>query len=153
MAPGQENDHELQAYSRVLPSWLRIRGGVLLCWANAGMVPECATEFEEEVLVDGIGLAEAIEMLRAEVLAAQTKAAGAAVRFPVETLTVQLKVGLTKLADGKVGFKVPFVGAELGASAGLHQETTQTVTLVLGPPVNAQGQPISVSQPTDEEKG
>ena len=103
--------------------------------------------------MDGIGLAQAIEMLRTEVLAAQTQATGAAVHFPIQTLTVQLKVGLTKLADGKVGFKVPFVGAELGASGGLHQETTQTVTLVLGAPVNAQGNPISVSQATDEEKG
>src|SRR5919206_1046540 len=103
--------------------------------------------------MDGIGLADAIEMLRAEVLAAQSKAAGAAAQFPIQTLTVQLKVGLTKQADGKLGFKVPFVGAELGASAGLHQDTSQTVTLVLGPPVDRQGRPISVAQVTDEEKG
>ena len=102
--------------------------------------------------MDGIGLADAIEMLRAEVLAAQSKAAGAKAQFPIQTLTVQLKVGLTKLADGKVGFKVPFVG-ELGASAGLHQETTQTVTLVLGPPVDPQGRPVSVTQVTDQLKG
>ena len=103
--------------------------------------------------MDGIGLADAIEMLRAEVLAAQSKAAGARAQFPIQTLTVQLKVGLTKLADGKVGFRVPFVGAELGASAGLHQETTQTVTLVLGPPVDQEGRPIQVSEATDEVKG
>jgi NTP-dependent ternary system trypsin peptidase co-occuring protein len=102
--------------------------------------------------VDGIGLSEAIEMLRTEMLAAQTRATGAAVHFPIQTVTVQLKMGLTRLADGKVGFKVPFVGAELGVSGGLHQETSQTVILVLGPPVNTQGQPISVGQATDEEK-
>jgi hypothetical protein len=62
-------------------------------------------------------------------------------------------VGLTKLADGKVGFKVPFVGAEVGASAGLHQETTQTVTLVLGPPVDKQGHPVTVAEATDKLKG
>jgi hypothetical protein len=100
----------------------------------------------------GIGLAEAIEMLRAEVSTAQTKATGAAVQFPIQTLTVQLKVGLTKLADGKVGFKVPFVGAELGGSAGLHQETTQTVTLVLGPPVDQKGRPVSVAKATNTLK-
>jgi hypothetical protein len=103
--------------------------------------------------MDGIGLADAIEVLRAEVLAAQTKAAGQPVQFPIQTLTVQLKVGLTRLADGKVGFKVPFVGAEAGALAGLHQETVQTVTLVLGPPVDQQGRPVSVAQVTDELKG
>jgi len=48
---------------------------------------------------------------------------------------------------------VPFIGAELGASGGLHQETTHTVTLVLGPPVDQQGRPVSVTQVTDELKG
>jgi hypothetical protein len=102
--------------------------------------------------MDGIGLADAIEMLRAEVLAAQNEGAGKGAQFPIQTLTVQLKVGLTRLADGKVGFKVPFVGLEAGASAGLHQETTQTVTLVLGPPVDLEGRPVSVAQTTGELK-
>ena len=92
-------------------------------------------------------------MLRAEVLAAHLKAAGSKAHFPIQTLTVQLKVGLTKLADGKAGFTVPFIGAEVGASGGLHQETTQTVTLVLGPPVDEAGRPIAVAQSTNEVKG
>src|SRR5947209_16474641 len=100
--------------------------------------------------MDGIGMAEALEMLRADVFRAQQSAASAEVQFPIQTLTVQLKVGLTKLADGKAGFKVPFVGAEIGVSAGLHQESTQTVTLVLGPPVDRQGQPVKVAQASDE---
>ncbi len=102
--------------------------------------------------MDGIGMSDAIEMLRNEVLAAQLKAAGTAVQFPIQTLTVELKVGLTKLADGKAGFKVPFIGAELGVAAGLHQETVQTVTLVLGPPVDQEGRPVRVAQATDERK-
>jgi Trypsin-co-occurring domain 2 len=103
--------------------------------------------------MEGIGLAQAIEILRAEVAAARTNAIGQPLQFPIQTLTVQLKVGLTRLADGKLGFKVPFVGAEVGASAGLHGETTQTVTLVLGPPVDDQGRPVSVAQTTDGLKG
>jgi hypothetical protein len=103
--------------------------------------------------MDGINLAEAIEMLRAEVLAAQRAAAGADAQFPIQTLTVQSKVGLTKLVDGKVGFKVPLVGAELGASTGLHQETIQMVTLVLGPPVDQQGRAVTVALATAELKG
>jgi hypothetical protein len=103
--------------------------------------------------MDGIDLADAIEALRAEVLAAQLKSAGAKVQFPIQTLTIELKVGLTKTADGKAGFKVPFVGAEIGASAGLHQETAQTVTIVLGPPVDQQGRAVKVAQSTDEDKG
>ncbi len=103
--------------------------------------------------VNGIGLADAIDMLRAEVLTAQQKGAGAKAQFPIQTLTVQLTVGLTRLADGKASFTVPFIGAELGASGGLHQETAQTVTLVLGPPVDEHGRTIAVAQSTDEVKG
>ena len=102
--------------------------------------------------MDGIGLADAIEMLRSEILEAQKKGAGAAVQFPIQTLTVQFKVGLTKQADGKVGFTVPFIGAELGVSGGLHQETTQTVTVELGPPIDREGRPVKVAQASDVEK-
>jgi len=69
--------------------------------------------------MDGIDLAEAIEALRAEILAAERNSAGAEVRFPIQTLTIELKVGLTKTADGKAGFRVPFVGAEIGHVGGI----------------------------------
>ena len=52
---------------------------------------------------DGIGLAEALELLRAELAAARDKAAGTDVQFPIETLTVELKVGVTRSADGRAG--------------------------------------------------
>src|SRR6266851_8715889 len=103
--------------------------------------------------MDGIDLADAIEVLRAEVMTAQLKSAGAGVQFPIQTLTIELKVGLTKMADGKAGFKVPFVGAEIGASASLRQDTAQTVRIVLGPPVDLEGRPVKVAQATDEPKG
>ena len=100
---------------------------------------------------EGIGLADAIEMLRADVASASLKAAGENVRFPVETLTIELKVGLTKSADGTAGFRVPFVGVELGGSAGLQHETVQTVTLVLGSPVDQSGRPLKVADVSSEE--
>jgi hypothetical protein len=103
--------------------------------------------------MEGIGLADAIEMLRTEVLHAQRRAAGAELQFPIQTLTVELQVGLTKLADGKAGFKVPFVGLELGASASLQQATSQTVTLVLGPPLDSKGETVKVAQAIDAPKG
>jgi hypothetical protein len=91
-------------------------------------------------------------MLRKEVLEAHLKSRGADARFPIQTLTVSLKIGLTKSVDGKAGFKVPFVGAELGVSGGLDRENSQTVTLVLGPPVDQSGRPIMVGETTNEEK-
>jgi hypothetical protein len=101
----------------------------------------------------GLGLADAIEILRAEVASAQLSAIGKAVQFPVQTVTVELRIGLTKSADGKAGFMVPFIGAQLGGSAGYERETVQTVTLVLGPPVDRDGNPIKVAADSDEIKG
>ena len=67
---------------------------------------------------DGIGLSEALEVLRGELAAAQAQAAGKDVQFPIETLTVELKVGLTKSKEGKAGFTVPFIDAGARRSAG-----------------------------------
>lgn len=103
--------------------------------------------------MEGIGLADAIEMLRAEIVDAQAKAAEASVHFPIQTLTVELKVGLTKKGDAKAGFKVPFFGAEVGVSGGLSQETTHTVTLVLGPPTDPSGKQISIAQISTKKLG
>jgi hypothetical protein len=96
--------------------------------------------------VDGVGLAEALEALRAELATAHAAAGGADVQFPIETLTVELKVGVTKKAGGKFGFSVPFVGVGIGGEAGYDRETLQTVTLVLGGPVDAAGIPIKVAR-------
>jgi Trypsin-co-occurring domain 2 len=102
--------------------------------------------------VDGIGLADALESLRSELASAHTKAAGTDIQFPIETLTVELKVGVTRSAEGKAGFRVPFVGAELGGSAGYDRETLQTVTLVMGTPVDREGRPVKVAQASEERK-
>jgi hypothetical protein len=102
---------------------------------------------------DGIGLAEALELLRAELATARAKAAGTDVQFPIETLTVELKVGVTRSADGRAGFKVPIIEVELGGSTGYNRETLQTVTVVLGSPVDREGRPVSVAKATDEVKG
>jgi hypothetical protein len=102
---------------------------------------------------DGIGLADALEALRAELALAQAKATETDVQFPIESLTVELKVGVMRSKEGKAGFRVPFVGAELGGSAGFDRETLQTVTLVLGAPVDQAGNPVKVTSAGDELKG
>jgi hypothetical protein len=102
---------------------------------------------------EGVGLAEALEVLRAELASARAEGAGKDVQFPIQTLTVELKVGVTKTADGKTGFRVPFVGAELGGSVGYDRERVQTLTLVLGPPVDREGRPVKVARASDQRRG
>lgn len=105
-----------------------------------------------EVPEQGIGLADAINMLRGEVLRAHANAVGSGVQFPVQSLEVELKVVATRSADGKAGFCVPFVNVELGAAAGWQRETTQTVTVIFGPPIDSEGNPVKVSESSDELK-
>jgi hypothetical protein len=105
-----------------------------------------------EGMANGVGLGEALEALRAELASAQTSAAGQDLQFPVESLTVELKVGVTRSKEGKAGFHVPLVEAELGGSVGVDRETLQTVTLVLGPPVDREGQPVKVARSSQARK-
>jgi len=100
----------------------------------------------------GIGLTEALETLRTELAAAQDAAAGKNVQFPIETVTVELKVGITRSKEGKARFAVPFIGTGLGGSVSHDRETVQTVTIVLATPVDRYGRPVKVSSSTDEEK-
>jgi hypothetical protein len=101
---------------------------------------------------DGLGLADALEVLRAELALAHTQAAGKDLSFPIEALTVELKVAVTRSRGGKAGFRVPYVGAELGGSVGYDRETLQTVTVVLGAPVDRDGRPVKVARSSQQRK-
>jgi hypothetical protein len=103
--------------------------------------------------LDGIGLADALEALRAELADARAKAAEQDLQFPVQSVTVELRVGVTRSKAGKAGFRVPLVGAEIGGSADFDRERLQTVTVVLGPPVDRVGNPVKVTAASDELKG
>jgi hypothetical protein len=100
-----------------------------------------------------IGLAEAIALLRDDLLAAREAGAGSEIQLPVDSLTVELKVGATRSADGKAGFRVPVVNAELGATGGWKGESMQTVTVTFSQPVDRDGNPVKVASASDELKG
>ena len=102
---------------------------------------------------EGIGLDEALEALRAELASARVKAAGQDLQFPIESLTIELKVGVTRSKEGKAGFNVPLIEAQLGGSVGVDRQALQTVTLVLGAPVDQRGNPVKVASASDELKG
>jgi hypothetical protein len=100
-----------------------------------------------------IGLADAIGMLRDEVLKARMAAAGSDVQFPVSSMTLELQVVATHTAEGKAGFCVPVINLEIGGSGGWEREATQTVTVVFEPPVDQQGNPVKVARLSDELTG
>ena len=51
--------------------------------------------------VDGLGLADAIGLLRDELLEARAAGAGSEIQLPVESMTVVLKVTATRSVDGR----------------------------------------------------
>ena len=102
--------------------------------------------------VAGLGLAEAIGAIRDDLITARAAGANAAIQLPVESLTVELHVTATRTRGGKAGFRVPFVGAELGGEAGSTRESVQTVTVTSGEPVDRSGTPVKVAQGSDQKK-
>jgi hypothetical protein len=103
--------------------------------------------------VDGLGLADAIRLLRDELLEAQASGAGSDIQLPVDSMTVELKVTATRTMDGKAGFKVPIVDLELGGGAGRERGSEQTVTVVFGSPVDRDGHPVRVAHESARRKG
>jgi Trypsin-co-occurring domain 2 len=102
---------------------------------------------------EGVGLDEALAALRADLSAARAKAADSDLQLPVQSVTIELTVALTKTVDGKAGFRVPVLGAELGASGSREAISTQKLTVTLGTPVDAAGRPVKVGQASGQRKG
>ena len=103
--------------------------------------------------VEGLGLADAIALLRDELLTARAAGGKSAIQLPIESMTVQLTVTATRSVDGKAGFKIPFVALELGGGAGRQRGSEQLVTVVFEAPVDREGKPVKVAEATDELKG
>ena len=103
--------------------------------------------------MDGLALADAIEVLRDELLKARAAGGDSDIQLPVESMTVQLTVTATISRDGKAGFKVPIVEVELGGSGGRQRGSEQTVTVVFGGPVDRAGNPVKVASASDLLKG
>jgi Trypsin-co-occurring domain 2 len=109
---------------------------------------------EQEVgSVEGLGLSDAIGLLRDELLRARAAGGSLEIQLPIESMTVQLTVTAKRSVDGKAGFKVPFVGLELGGGAGRQRGSEQLVTVVFAGPVDREGKPVKVAPATDELKG
>ena len=131
-------------------------GGTVLAWGKQRLVVRglvVSTGTGEAEVEDGIGLAAAIEMIRGELLAARASGEQAAIRLPVESVKVELAVVAATDVEGRAGFKVPVVNLELGGSASRLRERTSTVTVVFGPPVDGDGNPVQVTETGPEMDG
>ena len=108
---------------------------------------------EDAKSAGGLGLADAIAVLRDELLRARAAGAGSDIQLPVDSMTVELTVPATKSLDGKAGFTVPFVGVELGGGAGREHASGHKVTVVFGGPVDREGNPVKVASAADVMPG
>lgn len=92
--------------------------------------------------MDRIGLREAIQALRSELIEATAEATDQPIQFPVGSVQLEFQVGVTRdaRADGKVRFWV----LELGGGGGYQDQSVQKVTVNLEPPVDLEGRPVKV---------
>ena len=74
-----------------------------------------------------VGLADAIEALRAELMDAACRGWDQVMRFSIEPVELTVQVAVTKDAKGNVGWSI------FGAGGGYEKVATQTLTLKLGP--------------------
>jgi hypothetical protein len=98
-------------------------------------------------------LAEAIGLLRDELLKARAAGADSGIQLPVDSMTVELTVTATRSIDGKAGFTVPFAGFQLGGGGERQRGSEQKVTVVFGGPVDRAGNPVKVASASDVLKG
>lgn len=99
----------------------------------------------------GVGLQEAIESIRTDLLAARASGEDADIRFPIGKITVELEVVATTVAGGKAGFKIPVVNIELGGEGSRTWSRSGKVTVELAPAVDRDGNPILVADESEDE--
>jgi hypothetical protein len=90
----------------------------------------------------GLTLSEAIGLLRDELLRALAVGADSDIQLPVESMTVELNVAATRLADGKSVFTVVDVQPSGGS---LERPVEHRVTVVFRAPVDIGGRPVKVA--------
>lgn len=104
-----------------------------------------------EVQDSGLGLAEAIALLREELNKARMTDAAADLQLPIASITVELSLTAGWVAGGKAGFKVPFI--EVGAEGTKKSDTGHKVTITFEAPTDQDGRRISVRDESNVRKG
>jgi hypothetical protein len=102
-----------------------------------------------EVDDSGLGLAEAIDLLRKELNNSRITDPKGDLQLPISSITVELS--LTTGWSGKAGFKVPFI--ELGAEGTRKGDTGHKITIAFEAPTDQDGRPIRVQDESNVRKG
>lgn len=97
-----------------------------------------------------IELASVIKDLREELEQAIVAAEGAALRFELGSIELELSVALER--SGQAGAKVRFWVAESGANAGVATTSTQRITLALQPTMAGANTPPFISGLADADE-
>jgi hypothetical protein len=104
---------------------------------------------QRDAAASGLGLSEAIDLLRDGLLRARAAGATSEIQLPVQSMTVELTVTATRTLDGKAAFTVPVVGLQLGGGGSRGRGSEQKVTVVFGEPVDRAGRPVKVASASD----
>jgi hypothetical protein len=110
-----------------------------ICWRSVWEVAVADSELE---------LAEAIDVLRAELRKAQDSGRGADVRFSVGPVEVELAVEVVRKAGGEASVKVLNL-LSVGGKGEVSKGETNRVKVVLNP-IGVGGQPFEVSSSRDQ---
>ncbi|MFD3517822.1 trypco2 family protein [Streptomyces sp. NPDC058657] len=100
---------------------------------------------------DGIELAEAVESVRSQLLAATARGAGQDIAFTVGDIQLEFTVELRK--EFKGGTKVKAWVIEAGADAARSTGRTHKVSLTLKPKVRATGSDLDVANVRPADTG
>jgi hypothetical protein len=98
--------------------------------------------------VSDIGIVEAVEAVRAELLEAM-QSQDSRIQFPIDGVQIAFQVGVTKGGEGSAGVRVWVL--ELGGKARYEQQRIHTVTLTLGAPVDENGDIVKVNRQSDDK--
>jgi hypothetical protein len=95
-----------------------------------------------------IGIVDAIEAVRSELLAAMASQ-GSEIQFPIVGVQIEFQIGVTK--GGQGGLKARAWVLELGTDAKYEHKSVHTVTLSLGAPIDERGDTIKVYRRSTEK--
>lgn len=95
----------------------------------------------------GVGLAEAIRELRAELLTAQAESAGEGVLFELGPVEMEFAVTLSRGGDANAGVRIGVV--TLGASGKLSKDSVHRVKFVLTPKDAQTGDALEIAAQMD----